>query len=126
MTQPNDSPNRVLVVEDNPDMGMLICDFLDATGDFRADHVADAPAALNVCQRHPYDLLIVDHRIPGMGGIQLLAALRKSYGNTPAIMMSGDPAIADSIETGATAFLAKPFRMSQLLDEATKALRVPS
>jgi DNA-binding response OmpR family regulator len=112
-------------VEDNPDMGMLICDFLDATGGFRADHVEDAPAALNICQRQPYDLLIVDHRIPGMGGIQLLAALRKSYGNTPAIMMSGDPTIADSIETGGTAFLAKPFQMSQLLEEATNALRAP-
>jgi CheY-like chemotaxis protein len=106
-------------------MAMLICEFLDAEGDIRADHVADAPAALEICQRHPYDLLIVDHLIPGMDGIQLLAALRDSYGNTPAILMSGNPAIADSVEGRGTAFLAKPFQMSRLVEETTKALRAP-
>ena len=113
------------MVEDNADIATIICDFLDAKGGFRADHVEDAAAALEVCRRQPYDLLIVDHLIPGMDGIQLLATLRKSYGNTPAIMMSGNPSIADSIESGVTAFLAKPFSLSRLLEEATKVLRAP-
>jgi DNA-binding response OmpR family regulator len=123
MTEPNRLLNRVLVVEDNPDIAMLICAFLEAEGGFRADHAEDAPAALEICRRHPYDLLIVDHFIPGMDGIQLLAALRESYGNTPAIIMSGNPAIADSVEGRGTAFLAKPFQMSRLVEEATKTLR---
>jgi DNA-binding response OmpR family regulator len=115
--------NRVLVVEDNPDIATLICDFLDAKGGFRADHVENAAAALEICRRHPYNLLIVDQFMPGMDGIHLLAALRKSGGSTPAILMSGDPTIADSIETDVTAFLAKPFQMSQLLEEATRVMR---
>jgi len=123
MTKTTHLRNRVLVVEDNADIATLICDFLDAKGGFRADRVEDAAAALEICQRQPYDLLIVDQFMPGMDGIQLLAALRKSGGNTPAIMISGDPSVGDSIENGATAFLAKPFSLSRLLEEATKVMR---
>jgi DNA-binding response OmpR family regulator len=114
------------VVEDDADMATVICDFLDATGGFRVEHVEDAAAALEVYRRQSYDLLIVDDLMPGMDGIQLLAALRESGGNTPAILMSGDPTIADTIKSGDTAFLAKPFSMSRLLEETAKSLRAPS
>jgi two-component system OmpR family response regulator len=126
MTQTDHSRTRVLVVEDDADMAAIICDFLAANGGVRADHAQDATAALDICQRRTYDLLIVDHRIRGMDGIELLATIRRSRCNTPAIMISGDPAVADSVEAGGTAFLAKPFQMSRLLEEATKVLRAPS
>jgi DNA-binding NtrC family response regulator len=61
-----------------------------------------------------------------MDGIQLLAALRESTRQTPALMISGDPTVGDAIQTGATAFLAKPFKMSRLLDEARKVMTAPS
>ncbi len=117
--------NRVLVVDDNAEIASLISDFLEATGGFRVEHTEDPAAALEVFQRQPYDLLIVDRFLPGMDGLELLAALRKSRGNTPAILISGDPTVGEGLEGGDTAFLAKPFQLSRLLEEATKIMRGP-
>ncbi len=117
------SRNRVLVVEDNTDIATLICDFLGAAGGFRTERVENAEAALEICQREAYDLLIVDHLMPGMDGIEFLGVLREAHGTIPAIMISGNPTIADSVENKTTAFLAKPFSLSRLLEQATKLLR---
>jgi CheY-like chemotaxis protein len=123
MTAKKQLLNRVIVVDDNPDIAMLICSFLESTGDFQAQHIDNPNAALEACQQQPCDLLIVDHFMAGMDGTELLAALRKSNRNIPAIMISGNPGVADYIETSNTAFLAKPFSMNRLLEEATKIMR---
>ncbi len=118
------SQNRVLVVDRDADMAMVICDFLNGTGRFRVDCVEDAGAALKAWERQPYDLLIADYVMRGMNGAELISALRQLKGRVPAIMMSGNPNDTEALESGAAAFLAKPFPMSRLLDEATRILRL--
>jgi DNA-binding NtrC family response regulator len=110
------------VIADDSDMGMLICESLNATGWFRAEQVQDSRAGLEAWKRQPYHLLIADYTMPGSNRDKMFTALRESIGGIPAILMSGHPAF-DENRGNAAAFLTKPFPMSQLLRETAKVLR---
>jgi CheY-like chemotaxis protein len=118
MAEPKHLGHQVLVVDDDTDLAVVICDFLNATGRFRAEHVGHGEAALEAWESEYYDLVIVDYAMPGMDGLQLISALHGSRDiPVPAIMMSGQPVAEVALRSGAAAFLAKPFPMTRLLDE---------
>ena len=123
MFEPKQHQYRVLVVDDDTDLTAVMCDFLNGTGRFRAEHVGDGETALEAWQNERYDLVIVDYAMPGMDGLQLLSALQGSDGiPINAIMVSGESVGELALRSGAAAFLAKPFTMSRLLVEITTIL----
>jgi CheY-like chemotaxis protein len=123
MAEPKHLGHQVLVVDDDTDLAAVICDFLNGTGLFRAEHVGDGEAALEAWESGFYDLVIVDYAMPGMDGLQLISALHGSRDiPVPAIIMSGKPVGDVALRSGAAAFLEKPFPMSRLLDELVTVL----
>ncbi len=76
-------------------------------------------------QRNP-GLVLLDLRMPGTGGLEVLAQIRKQSPNTPVIIVSGTGTITDAIEAihlGASDFITKPILEMQVLDYAiTRAL----
>ena len=71
------SPKRILVVDDNLTLRVLLSQALEAAG-YVAFCAESAEAALELASFDPPDLWVVDHHMPGMNGADLIRALRRS------------------------------------------------
>jgi len=118
---------RLLLIEDEPDLGQLLHHNLGRSG-FAADlapNLADARAYLSTCQ---YDLLIVDRRLPDGEGMDLLRELRARSNQVPVIMLTAADAIHDRVAglgAGADDYIVKPFALEELVARIRAALRRP-
>lgn len=85
-----------------------------------------ANALLAQVTPHSRGCLVVDLRLPGMSGLDLMDELKKSGVNLPAIMITGHGDVAAAVramKAGALDFIEKPFRDEALLDRVRAALR---
>jgi heavy metal response regulator len=116
---------RVLVVEDNPDMGPYLRQGLCEHG-YAVDLVTDGNAGLAHAMSGVYDLLILDRMLPGCDGLEVLRTLRRENIRTPAIFLTAKSAVADRVDgldAGAEDYLVKPFSFAELLARIRVALR---
>src|ERR1700722_13160722 len=88
---------RVLVVEDNPDMGPNLEQGLSEQG-FAVDLVTDGNRGLEYAATGVYDLLILDRMLPGRDGLEILRRLRAGEVRTPAIFLTAKNAVTDRVE----------------------------
>ncbi len=124
MSAPNDSPTRVLVVDDDASLRELLTDYLDKEG-FDVSGVEDGTAMFEWLDQHQADLLILDLMLPGDDGLTLARRLRTKT-DIPIIMLSARGEDIDRIvglEVGADDYLAKPFNPRELLARIRAVLR---
>lgn len=118
--------NRVLVVEDDPDIRMLVVARLKQAG-YRVRGVGDGASALEaVADTGQLDLFVLDVGLPDLDGFDLLQQLRQLPGSesTPAIFLSARVQEAD-IERGralGAQYLTKPFVATALLNKVAACL----
>lgn len=79
---------RVLVVDDNPDIRMLVAIQLGRAG-WRVDQAASGEEALElVAAPQEYDLLVLDQSMPGLSGLQVAEQLRRDGAQVPILLFS--------------------------------------
>ena len=116
---------RVLVVEDNRDMGSYIRQGLREQG-FAVDLASDGIAGFDYAAAGVHDLLILDRMLPGCDGLDLLRRLRARGVATPAIFLTARGDVGDRVEglnSGADDYLVKPFSFAELLARIRVVLR---
>jgi FixJ family two-component response regulator len=121
------SRDTVLLVEDDDSMRGAIERLLNAAG-FGCAAYASADALLARGLDEGSACLIGDLRLPGMSGLELLAALRQRGISLPFILITAHdtPALRQkAMQCGAAAYLAKPFRGTTLLDAVRAAIQHP-
>ena len=107
---------RILLVEDEPDIGLAVQSSLAADGN-AVDLVADGRDALDWAAAYPYDLLILDIVLPGLNGREVCSRLRARGWRSPILMLTALDAVGDRVaglDSGADDYLAKPFAMDEL------------
>ena len=122
---------RVLVVDDDP----IACEHahlvLDEAG-IRADTCLSGPEALQMIELHhakhePYNLVLLDWKMPEMDGLQVAKEIRKRYScETTVIILTAynwDDILDDALHAGVDSFLAKPLFASNVLDEFQRIAR---
>jgi DNA-binding NtrC family response regulator len=118
------SDGRVLVVEDDAGLGMVLVGQLKQGG-IRATHVSSGIEALEAFDADGYDVVITDYQMPGMNGLELLARLKERVAELPVIMITahGDVSLAvNALKAGAAEFFEKPFDREAVLFTVKKAL----
>jgi DNA-binding response OmpR family regulator len=121
---------RVLIVEDEPSIRMLIRRSLSA--DFEVVDASDADMALEAAADDTFDLFVLDiHLGDSMNGVSLLHALRsrKQHATTPGLACTAfsDPSDrAMLLSSGFEAFVAKPFLKHELVESAQAIIRIKS
>lgn len=85
---PDDSSIRVLVIDDEPAICTSLSAFLEDDG-FRASSAESAEEALELMKSNIYDVCIVDMRLPGMSGEDLIIAARERYPEQRHIIYTG-------------------------------------
>jgi excisionase family DNA binding protein len=115
---------RVLVVDDEESIRDLLAKTL-TLADYDVDVSGDGGAALERMRINPYDLLIVDLKMPGMDGLTLIREARRYRADLPVIIITGastESSAIEAINLGVTRYLVKPFRVPKVLDAVSKAL----
>jgi two-component system sensor histidine kinase RpfC len=113
---------RVLVADDNATNRDVMGKILERGGHL-VTLVNDGEQALDALEREPFDTVLLDRNMPGIGGIQALQALRlmtRGRDRIPVIMLSADvttEAKREALEAGADAFLPKPIEALRLLEQ---------
>jgi PAS domain S-box-containing protein len=110
---------RVLVADDNADMRDYLTRLLRSAG-HRVEAVADGRRALEAARRNSPELIVSDVMMPGLDGLELVAALRADprTASTPVLLLSaraGQEASIEGLEAGADDYLVKPFSSAELL-----------
>jgi|GEM_PF-883268 signal transduction histidine kinase len=124
-TAPPDA-QKVLVVEDNPDLRLFIATNL--ADDYQVEMAKDGVEGLEAAQRWVPDLIVSDIMMPRMDGYELTRQVRKdpSLAHVPVILAtakSGGDAVAEGLEVGANDYLAKPFELRELKARVSAQLR---
>jgi DNA-binding NtrC family response regulator len=124
MEQPEQPKGTVLLVDDDPHILEVLEARLSAS-DFETVRASSGAEALEILRSRRIDLLISDIRMPGMGGLELLEAVRKFLPRLPVIMLTAYGTIPDAvkaIKAGAVEYLTKPFDGRSLLKKVESTL----
>ncbi len=125
---PDDSPtNRILVVDDEPDITALVAYHLAKVG-YRVSTAANGPDALRAAREERPDLVILDLMLPGVSGYDVLAELRRrdETRDVGVILLTSRREEADRIRglsLGADDYLSKPFSPQELTLRVNALLR---
>jgi len=120
--------HRILVVDDDPDTCRNLSDILIDLG-YQVDVAHDGPAALELVRQQPYDLALLDLRMPGMDGLALYRQIKKQHAGTVSLLVTAyaGPAIAEeALSAGAWKVVAKPVDFAKLLQLVDEALDQPT
>lgn len=117
---------RILVVDDEPDMLLAIKMRLEATG-YQVLTATDGMEGLNMARREKPDLIILDIMLPKMNGYKVSRLLKfdEEYKHIPIVMLTalaGENDRTTGVQTGADAYITKPFETAQLLDTIRRFL----
>jgi DNA-binding response OmpR family regulator len=110
---------HVLLIEDEPNIAEAMRFLLTREG-FRVSHMADGSAAMAQVRGDRPDLIILDHMLPGLSGLEILQALRADpeTRGLPVMMLTARGRDRDLAErAGADRFISKPFSNADILAE---------
>ena len=108
---------KILVVEDDRTVGPYVVRGLAEQG-FQVELMADGNDALTAAARSVYDLIILDLRLPGMSGFDVLRTLRDRGNPAPVLVLTAQDAVdfkVQALRAGADDYVTKPFSFEELL-----------
>ncbi|MBP9068783.1 MAG: response regulator transcription factor, partial [Bacteroidia bacterium] len=116
---------KILLVEDDPSLGPLLQEYLDAKG-FETKLAEDGQKGSEFFFKGTYDLLLLDVMMPIKDGLSLAKDIRLSDKHTPIIFLTAKSMKEDTIDgfnAGADDYITKPFSMEELLARVNAVLR---
>ena len=117
------SKKVIIAVDDEPDIRALVCFCLKSSGDFEVLEAKSGEEAINLAIAHQPVLIVMDVRMPGMGGIEACRHLKANPATTsiPVIFLSAWHSEEQAaLEAGGMAFLLKPFNPDELIATVRK------
>jgi CheY-like chemotaxis protein len=117
------SKKVIIAVDDEPDIRSLVCFCLKSSGDFEVLEAKSGEEAINLAIAHQPVLIVMDVRMPGMGGIEACRRLKANpaTASIPVIFLSAWHSEEQAaLGAGGMAFLLKPFNPDELIATVRK------
>lgn len=114
----------LLIVDDEKEMCSSLSELFSAKG-FLVETTSSPKEVINILQNKRVDLILMDVRMPEIGGISLLKTIRDSWASLPIIMISGYASIENVVQSmryGALNFYEKPLNIPSLMNEISEYL----
>ena len=118
---------KILVVEDDRVVGQYIRRGLEES-QYHADLVDDGLEGLRLISGGNYDLVVLDLRLPGMSGLEVLRTIRDRGNTTPILVLTAQDAVGHKVEAlraGADDYVTKPFAFEEVLARVEALSRRP-
>jgi two-component system copper resistance phosphate regulon response regulator CusR len=118
---------KILVIEDDPTVGEFVRRGLEEQR-WQADLANNGLEGERMAISQPYDLVILDMRLPGRNGLDVLRTLRSRGFERPVLVLTAQDAVDAKVETlraGADDYVTKPFAFEELLARVEALLRRP-
>jgi DNA-binding NtrC family response regulator len=109
---------HVLVVDDDAAIRTAVSDIARNLG-YAVSSVGDANGARTALRAHLADIVLLDLKLPGGGGLPLVEEIRTLYPETLVVVMTAYATVSSAVEamrTGASEYLTKPFTLDELSD----------
>jgi len=106
---------HILIVEDEPDLCTLLSKIITAL-DYQATSVTSGEAALEKVAQHHFDLVLLDHYMPGMSGLDTAKVLNEK--NIPFVFCTAsteDEVLRHAMAQGALNYIVKPFSPAKVI-----------
>jgi DNA-binding response OmpR family regulator len=107
---------RILVVDDEKDIREVLRDFFEGEG-FHVFEAGDGAAALTMARKEPFDAVLIDLKMPGLDGLEVLEEIRHILPDTAVLILTGYPSnesVLRALEIGCDGYLNKPINLSLL------------
>ena len=116
--------STILVVDDDADWRALLRESLEQAG-FEVFEESRGDRALGAVERALPDVVVLDHHMPGIDGLEVTAFLHERWPSLPVVLTSsfGDPAIVERALGLGARYLDKPFQMAALVGEVARLSR---
>ena len=119
---------RLLIVDDDSGLRELLGEQFAVNDAFTVETAATGAKALELAPASPFDAIILDAGLPDIGGLEVLRQLRQAGIRCPIVLLTEDgedseAQAAASLAAGASACVAKPFRLGALLTRVQAELR---
>jgi two-component system copper resistance phosphate regulon response regulator CusR len=118
---------KVLVIEDDPTVGQFVKRGLEEQR-WSVDLVGDGEEGERLARSQPYDLVVLDMRLPGRSGLDVLRNLRARGFERPVLVLTAQDAVDAKVQTlraGADDYVTKPFAFEELLARVEALARRP-
>lgn len=115
---------RILIVEDELRIAQILSDYLAQAG-YMVEHMDHGTGVVELVQKQPPDLILLDIMLPGCDGLEICKEVRK-FSNLPIIMVSARVEELDrllGLELGADDYICKPFSPREVVARVKVALR---
>ncbi len=109
---------KILLVEDDPNLGLLLQDYLQLKGKFDVVLCTDGEEGIKTFNKHNFDLCILDVMMPKKDGFTLGKEIRKANEHVPIIFATAKAMMEDkasAYDLGGDDYITKPFRIEELL-----------
>jgi DNA-binding response OmpR family regulator len=120
-----DRANKVLIIEDDPDITDLVEIHLKDLG-YELDRAADGLSGLKKARAHDYSLVILDLMLPQLDGLEVCKRIRAENKYTPILMLTSKSEELDKVlglELGADDYVTKPFSVRELMARIKAIMR---
>lgn len=117
--------SQILIAEDEPRIVRFLAKGLQAEG-YATSCATTGQDALDLALAGNFDLILLDVGLPGMDGLEVLARLRRAGDHTPVIVLTARSSTEDvvtGLDSGASDYVRKPFRLAELLARIRRQLR---
>jgi DNA-binding NtrC family response regulator len=125
-----DGKGAILIVDDEEIVRESLASWLKADG-YQVETAPDGPTALRKMAQGAYSIMLVDLKMPGMDGLQLLAEARKKQPDAAVILMTAYATVDTAVQAmkqGAHDYLMKPIEpeeLSEILSHVAKSQALP-
>ena len=116
---------RILVIDDE-EVVRLCLDRTLSSEHCEVETVPTGNDALELLERRPFDVVLLDLRMPGLHGMEVLRAIKQKWPHSEVIILTGYAAVdsaKEAVALGAYDYLSKPVGPDEVIDAATAAMQ---
>ena len=118
------APIRALLIDDEEELVATMVERLEHR-DVQARYVTNGSDGLSLLRRETFDVVVLDVKLPGMSGLDVLRAINAEHPRLPVLLITGHGSITDldaEIPPGACDCLPKPIKLDLLVDKMREAV----